>query len=225
MATLFLIRHGLTSKTGRVLYGRADGVSLDERGRAEAERLVERFRAVRLTAIFSSPLERCRETVEPLAAAQRLPIVRRNELIEMDAGTWTGKTLTSLRRRAAWKDVQVAPSSFRFPGGESFAEANDRVIGEIRRIARRHRGGRVAVATHGDIVRLILTHLSGAPLDLFQRQVVDTTSVSVAYLHGDVPRVLLVNDTGGGLERFASPQKPGRNPPREGPRRASNLRG
>lgn len=203
MATLFLIRHGLTAETGRVLYGRADGISLDDRGRSEAELLAERFRPVRLTAIYSSPLQRCIETVELLAAAQRLPIVEREELIEMDAGTWTGKTLPSLRRRTAWKDVQLAPSSFRFPGGESFREAHERVVAELERIARRHRRGRVAIATHGDIVRLLLGHLSGAPLDLFQRVLVDTASVSVVHVERGMPRVMLVNDTGVGLERFA----------------------
>jgi probable phosphoglycerate mutase len=223
MATLFLIRHGLTATTGRVLYGRAPGVSLDERGRAQAARLAERFRPVKLTAIYSSPLERCVETVEPLAAAQRLPVVQRHELIEMDAGSWTGKTLAAVRRRAAWKVIQEAPGSFRFPEGESFPEAADRVVAELERIARRHRRGRVAVATHGDIVRIAIAHLLGAPLDRFQRSVIDAASVSVIHLGGDVPRVLLVNDTGAGLERFApgasQPPWDARKRPRE------NLRG
>lgn len=219
MATLFLIRHGLTATTGRVLYGRADGISLDERGREQAERLAERFRPVRLTAIYSSPLERCVETVEPLATAQRLPIVTRDELIEMDAGNWTGKTLASLRRRAAWRDVLLAPSSFRFPGGESFGEAHERVVAGFERIARRHRRGRVAIATHGDIVRLLLGHLGGAPLDLFQRVVVDTASVSVVNVVGGMPRMLLVNDTGTGLDRFAPPPATSRR------RAGANLRG
>lgn len=219
MATLFLIRHGLTGETGKVLYGRAGGISLDERGRAEAERLAERFRSVRLTAIYSSPLERAMQTVEPLASAQRLPITPSEGLVEMDAGTWTGRTLATLRKRVAWKDVQVAPSSFRFPGGESFAEARERVVAEIRRIARRHRRGRVAIASHGDIVRIALCHFTGAPIDRFQSSVIDTASVSVVYLHGDVPRVMLVNDTGAGLERFARPvAEPGKRVQR-------NLRG
>ena len=76
-------------------------------------------------------------------------------------------------------------------------------IAEVEAIARRHRRGRVVVATHGDIVRVVLAHLAGAPLDEFQRIVVDTASVSVAAIGRDGRSwVLLVNDTGG-LERFA----------------------
>ena len=87
MTTLFLIRHGLTAVTGKTLYGRTPGISLDDRGRAQAERLAERFSSMRLTAVYSSPLERCIQTMEPLGTRQRLEIVPRTGLVEMDAGT------------------------------------------------------------------------------------------------------------------------------------------
>ena len=208
MATLFLIRHGLTAQTGKTLYGRAPGFGLDERGRAQAEELVRRFDGVRLTALYSSPLERCMQTVEPLARAQRLTVLDRPELLEMDAGSWTGRSLAQLRRTALWKTVQQRPSAFRFPeGGESFPEAQTRAVAEVERIARRHRRGRVAVATHGDIVRIVVAHFLGTPLDAFQRIVVDTASVSVLALDGHgAARVLLVNDTGG-LARFGAPPR------------------
>jgi probable phosphoglycerate mutase len=124
------------------------------------------------------------------------------DLLEMDAGSWTGRSLASLRRTKRWTQVQRSPSTFRFPAGESFAEALERTTEALEAIARRHRRGRVAVATHGDIVRIVMAHYAGAPLDGFQRTVVDTASVSVLHLGPDAtPRVLLVNDTGG-LERF-----------------------
>jgi len=203
MSTLFLVRHGLTAQTGKTLYGRADGIPLDERGLAQADDLVARFAPVRLTAIYSSPLERCVQSVAPLARAQRLEVVRRPGLIEMDAGSWTGKPISRLRRTQRWKEVQTSPSTFRFPGGgESFAEARVRVVAEVEAIAKRHRRGRVLVATHGDIVRILLSHFEGAPLDAFQRTVVETASVSVLTIDGGAARIHLVNDTGG-LGRFA----------------------
>jgi probable phosphomutase (TIGR03848 family) len=208
MATLFLIRHGLTAHTGKTLYGRTPGIPLDERGRAQAKDLVRRFAPVHLTAIYSSPLERCVETVEPLAEASRLPVVHRTELLEMDAGSWTGRPLARLRSTKAWREVQRSPSTFRFPGGgEAFDEARDRAVGELERIARRHRRGRVAIATHGDIVRILIAHLQGMPLDAFQRIVIDTASVSVAHVDRTSMRVLLVNDTGG-LDRFGQHPTP-----------------
>src|SRR5436190_4641051 len=123
MATLFLIRHAVTAQTGRLLYGQTPGIGLDDRGRAQAAGLVERFSSVRLTAIYSSPLERCVEPVEPLAVAQHLPIRQVRDLIEMDGGSWTGMILAQVRRTKAWKTVPQQPSAFRFPGGEGFFEA------------------------------------------------------------------------------------------------------
>jgi probable phosphomutase (TIGR03848 family) len=225
MTTLFLIRHGLTALTGTRLYGRTAGIALDERGRAQAEALAERFRSVRLTAIYSSPLERCVQTVEPLAAAKRLEVRPSEGLIEMDAGRWTNRTLASLRRSRDWATVQRAPAQFRFPEGESFTEAHERIVAAAQGIATRHRRGNVAIATHGDLVRILVAHYGGAHLDHFQRTSIDTASVSVIHVDGGIPRVLLVNDTGG-LDRFA-PRPRARSAPKATAESASrrNLRG
>jgi probable phosphomutase (TIGR03848 family) len=232
MTTIFLIRHGLTAATGSRLYGQRPGFHLDERGRAQAEGLAARLAPVRLTAIYSSPLERCLETVGPLATAQRLTVVPRDELIEMDAGEWTGRTLASLRRTKLWSEVQRSPSTFRFPGGEGFADAQTRVVTEVERIARRHRRGRVVVATHGDIVRMLLAHLSGTPLDMFQRTMIATASVTVVHVGGGRPTVLLVNDVGGlealaggTLEAWETPRAASGSTPSAVLRENGNLRG
>jgi probable phosphoglycerate mutase len=202
MALLFLVRHGLTAQTGHRLYGRTGGIDLDGRGAAQAEELVARFDGVRVTAIYSSPLERCVQTVAPLAAARRLTIRRDPSVIEMETGAWTGKTLAQLRRRAAWRVVQRTPSAFAFPGGgESFPDAQARAVTGIERIARRHPRGAVVVSTHGDIARIVLARLLGTPLDEFQRIVIDTAGVSVVAFASERTHVLLVNDTGG-LVRF-----------------------
>jgi probable phosphomutase (TIGR03848 family) len=225
MATLFLIRHAVTAQTGRVLYGQTPGIGLDDRGRAQAAGLVVRFGSIRLTAIYSSPLERCVQTVEPLAAAQRLAVRVLPELIEMDAGSWTGRTLAQVRRTKPWATVQKQPSAFRFPAGEGFVEAQARAVNAVERIARRHPRGRVAVATHGDIVRIVLAHLLGTPLDDFQRIVADTASVSVVVIDAGRARVVLVNDIGG-LNRFGPHPVPPWEASEDGARRSdAKLRG
>jgi probable phosphomutase (TIGR03848 family) len=223
MTTVFLVRHGLTAQTGRLLYGRMSGIDLDHRGRAQAEELVERFDGVRVTAVYSSPLERCVQTVEPLAAARRLSVRPDDGLLEMDAGSWTGRTLRQLRRAKAWEIVQHSPSAFAFPGGgEAFPDAQARAVASIERIARRHRRGAVVVATHGDIARIAISYFAGTPIDAFQRVVIDTVGVSVLDLGSPRPHVLLVNDTGG-LSRFRTEVTP----PWEadGSRRSTKVRG
>ena len=124
--------------------------------------------------------------------------------------------------------MQRAPSQFRFPGGESFTEAHDRIVGEAQRIAARHPRGNVAIATHGDLVRILVSYYTGAHLDQFQRTLIDTASVSVIHLDGGTPRVLLVNDTGG-LDRFAprprGASKPAKATTKAEPASRRNLRG
>ena len=217
MTTLFLIRHGLTAVTGKTLYGRTPGVRLDDRGRAQAEALAERLAPVRMTAVYSSPLDRCVETMAPLAASQRLEVVTREGLIEMDVGAWTGRSLAQVRRTRLWTDVIHRPSQFRFPDGESFIEAQARALTEIQALAARHPRGRIAVGSHGDIIRMLVAHFSGAHLDLFQRTTADPASVSVVRLSDGSPHVVVVNDTGN-LERFAPS-------PRRRPKQQRNLRG
>jgi len=70
VTTVLLVRHGLTATTGHLLTGWTPGVGLDERGRAQAKAIGERLAPVPLDAIVSSPLERCRETVEEIIAAR-----------------------------------------------------------------------------------------------------------------------------------------------------------
>ena len=202
MTTVFLIRHGLTQHTGSRLYGRAPGIHLSDRGRDQAERLAARFEGVGLTAIESSPLERCMETAAPLAAAQRVRVTPRDELIEMDAGTWTNRSLPGLARTKLWQRIQHVPSSATFPGGESFAAANARLVLALAEATTRHPKGRVAFVSHSDSIRMLLAHVAGAHLDLFQRMVVDTASVSVVSVGEGAPRLLLANDTDGSLARF-----------------------
>jgi broad specificity phosphatase PhoE len=108
-----------------------------------------------------------------------------------------------LRRTKLWGTVQRNPSRFHFPEGEGFLEAETRVLDEIERIVARHPRGRVLIGTHGDLVRMLISHYTGAHLDQFQRVLADPASVSVVHLGDGMPRILLVNDTGS-LRRFTA---------------------
>jgi len=196
--TILLVRHGATATTGTVLPGRAPGLHLSEKGIAQANALSERLGDLgrKPVAIYVSPLERARETAAPLAKALRLrPIVDRG-LLECDFGSWTGKKLSVLSRRAEWRAVQHAPSTFRFPEGESFSEMQQRIWTTIERLAKRHRNKTVIVVSHADPIKAAVTYAQGVPLDLFQRTVISTCSLSALAFTGSTPVVLCVNNTG-----------------------------
>jgi len=196
MTTVLLVRHAHTDAAGKRLTGWTPGVHLNERGRKQAERLAERLHDVPIRAIYSSPLERCRETAAPLAKAKGLPVRIRRALTEVGYGDWTGRSISSLRRTKLWRQVMLAPSTVRFPGGESLLEVQGRAISEVLRIAQAHPRDVVAVLSHADVIRLLVAHLAGMHADHLQRLVVDTASVSVVALGDGIPRLLRVNDTG-----------------------------
>lgn len=203
MTLLLLVRHGHTDAAGKRLTGWAPGVHLNERGREEADGLVARLEDVPIDAIYSSPLERCRETAAPLAHARRLSVHIRRGLIETGYGDWTGRTISQLRRTKLWSTVERTPSAVRFPGGESLLEVQARAVEEVSRIAADHPTGTVVVVSHADPIRLFIAHVGGAHVDHLHRLVVDTASVTAVSLDHGTPRLLKVNDTGGltGLAR------------------------
>ena len=195
--TLLLVRHGVTATTGIILPGRAPGLHLSERGVAQAEHVAERLGELtkKPVALYVSPLERTRETAAPIARALRLrPIVARG-LLECDFGLWTGKKLNLLAKKPEWRAVQHAPSTFRFPDGESFTEMQLRMWTALERIAAKHRNRTVVVVSHADPIKAAVTYAQGVPLDLFQRTVISTCSISAIGFTNGTPVVLSVNNT------------------------------
>ena len=204
--TILLVRHGVTATTGKVLPGRAAGLHLSAKGVEQADVAAQRLAnlAAAPSALYASPLERTRETAAPIARALNLRVTNDRGLLECDFGDWTGKTLASLRRKPEWRAVQNAPSTFRFPNGESFTEMQLRVWTTLERLAGDHPGETVVVVSHADPIKAAVTYAQGVPLDLFQRTVISTCSISAVVLTGTTPIVLSVNNTGSLKELIAS---------------------
>lgn len=197
---VLLVRHGQTPTTGKLLPGRAPGLHLAETGIEQAQRAAERITALaKVDAIYASPLERARETAAPIAAARGLKVRIDRGLLECDFGDWTGAELKHLMKLPEWNTVQRAPSTFTFPGGESFTAMQNRIVGAIDRLRAAHPGGTIVCVSHADPIKAAVAHAMGTHIDLFQRIVIGTCSVSaVAYGMG-APVVLTVNSTGGSL--------------------------
>ena len=200
-ATLvLLVRHGQTPTTGKLLPGRAAGLHLADAGTEQALRAAERIAALKtVAAIYASPLERARETAAPIAAARGLKVQIDRGLLECDFGDWTGAELKALMKLPEWTTVQRAPSTFTFPNGESFTAMQTRIVTAIDRLRVKHAGGTIVCVSHADPIKAAVAHAMGTHIDLFQRIVISTCSISaIAYGMG-APVVLTVNSTGGSL--------------------------
>jgi probable phosphoglycerate mutase len=198
---LLLVRHGQTPTTGATLPGRAKGLHLADTGRIQAGAVAARLAGLaNVAGIYASPLERTRETAAPIAKALGMKVKAERGLLECDFGDWTGSELAALRKLPEWQTVQRYPSGFRFPGGESFSEMQQRMVSTLDKLAAAHRGGAVVAVSHADPIKAAVAHAMGTHLDLFQRIVVSPCSVS-AILHTPTgPIVLAVNSTGDDLK-------------------------
>ncbi len=195
MTAIYLIRHGQNDyvRKGK-LPGWLPGIHLNEAGRQQAVRLAQSFRPVRLEAVFSSPLERALETAIVLAEAHGLKVEIREQLGEVRIGTWEGLSLRAARRRKLWPTIRFAPSLARFPQGESFVEAQARVVGELESLRRAHKKA-IACVSHADPIKLAIAHYLGLPLDQFQRLAIEPASVSLLEVHDRSASLIRLNDT------------------------------
>jgi probable phosphoglycerate mutase len=177
--TVFFLRHGSHDRLGRILCGRMDGVSLSERGREEARAAGRRLTGENLAALYSSPMERTRETAELVADAVGLPIETDPNLTEIDYGEWTGASFEALHGDPRWASWNYARGVTRPPGGETLLEVQARIRRFVEAAMRRHPDQRIAAVSHGDPIKAILAQAMGMPLDNLDRVEISPASISV----------------------------------------------
>ncbi|MEU5610436.1 histidine phosphatase family protein [Streptomyces sparsogenes] len=203
MPTLILVRHGRsTANTAGLLAGWTPGVTLDERGAAQAAALPGRLAALPLAAAVTSPLQRCRETLAPLLAARpELPLHTDERIGECHYGDWSGRKLAELADEPLMQVVQQHPSAAAFPGGESMRAMQARAVDAVRdwnaRIEEEHGADAVyLMCSHGDIIKALVADALGMHLDLFQRVSVEPCSVTAIRYTRLRPFLVRLGDTG-----------------------------
>ena len=213
MTLVLIVRHGLTASTGTALTGWTPGISLDDRGKAQASAVGARLAGLPIDASVSSPRDRCRETAGAIARARNgtaLPVQLDDRVGECHYGDWTGQPLRKLAKDPLWPVVQAHPSAVRFPGpaGESMVDMQARAVSALRDWNQRlGRDAVYVVCSHGDVIKSILTDSLGMHLDMCQRIQVDPCSLSVIRYTPLRPFVLRMNDTGGDVSSLKRPDK------------------
>ena len=211
MTTVVLLRHGrTTANAAGILAGWTPGVRLDDAGTAQVRAVGERLATVPLAAIVSSPLERCVQTADAVAAGRDLTVQTDDRLGEARYGDWTGRSIRELSKDPLWKVVQQHPSAAVFPGdeGEGLASTQARAVAAVRAWNAALGPDAVWLAcSHGDVIKAILADALGLHLDQFQRIVVDPASISVVTYTDTRPFVVRVNDTGGDVSGLIPPPR------------------
>ena len=195
MPIFLLIRHGETDYNKKMLLpGRLPDVHLNKKGRLQAQSLAEKLGAAPIKAIYSSPLERTMETAELLAKVLKLEVIPMPGLLETNCGEWQGQSIKRLRRQKIWQSVQQHPSLFHFPGGESIAECQHRMVQVLESLRSQHSlQDLVACFSHSDPIKQLVAYYMGLPLDNFQRMNINTGSITALQISESGSRLLMLN--------------------------------
>ncbi|HEX2168609.1 MAG TPA: histidine phosphatase family protein [Longimicrobiales bacterium] len=195
MLRVHLIRHAAFEGVGQRMVGRTPGVSLSAHGRAQARGLADEFASRSIAAVYTSPLERAQETAAAIAAPHNVVPITSDAFAELDLGDWTGSELEDLHAHSAWRDFNTLRSLTRIPGGELMLETQTRAIAGLLDIQRHHVDATVAIISHADVIRAILGHLLGMPMDHLLRLEIAPASYSTIELHGPWPQIHCIGNT------------------------------
>lgn len=192
--TVFLVRHGSTDHLGHVISGRMDGVALNDAGHREAAAVAGRLRDQGIEAIYTSPLQRTRETAGAIGEALGLEPRAEDGLLEIEFGDWTGARFADLHGDPAWRRWNDERSAARAPNGETMGEVQDRLVRWIETTRVRHPEGRICAVSHADVIKALLAHVLGFSLDRHAALEVGPASLSVLCAGDWGMKVLSVNE-------------------------------
>ena len=220
MTRIYLVRHAeAEGNLYRLVQGHFDGL-VTALGYDQIRALRRRFDGIPIDAVYSSDLFRARTTARAVSEPRCLPIILRQDLREVHLGWWEGRP---------WQEANVHDhemltnfhrdlSRLHVRGGESAADARDRMFAAIRDIAAENDGKTLALFSHGLAIRILLGTLRGLALSQIDQTVLcDNTGVSLLEVENGEIREIFGGDnshlTEAGLTKFV-PRKKGHGPGR-----------
>lgn len=195
---LYVARHGQTLwNTEKRMQGWGNS-DLTDLGVKQAKLLGEALLPIDFNQVVSSPLGRTLETTKLIVGNRDIDIVINDDFKEMGFGSWEGqnpdllKTQYPNEHKSLWTDA----ANYIPVDGEDFQQVLTRVKRGIGQILKDNPKGNVLLITHGMIVQILLVHMKGLPLsNLWDRRVVNPTSLSVFEIESDQIKIIVEDDT------------------------------
>ena len=160
-----LVRHGQVDNPRRIVYGRQPGWHLSAKGRRQAEAVARALAGRAVAALFSSPLERARETADIVARTLALPVQVRDDLTESAlAAHWEGLSWLHVwtQRHREWHTYRKRPLEMEAP--EPLLDLAARMSAAVRALAAAFPGRQVVAVSHGDPIKAAVVTLTGGDL-------------------------------------------------------------
>jgi broad specificity phosphatase PhoE len=180
MTTVFLVRHGRTGWNKEQIFRGHKDVPLDEVGREEARLVGERLKGEGITAVFSSPLSRAKETAEAVARSHNVEVQIVEGLNDLNFGEWEGLSRKEVQKQYPdlYKQWQGAPHKVMFPGGEGLDSVRSRAMEAVEDIIRQHPQEVVALVSHRVVLKVLICALLGLDNSHFWNIAQDTTALN-----------------------------------------------
>ena len=197
---LYLLRHGATEANlarPSWLQGRGVDAPLARIGVRQAEATRD-FLAIRpIDVCYCSPLLRAVQTATIVAAPHGLSPQPVGELTEVDVGRWEGLDWQAIRYFDAegYRRFMQDPSTFGYPGGESFTAVRDRVAPCLDELLSQHASAAILVVAHHVVNRTYLAGRLGLGPERARQVTLDNCGISVVVRDGDGVQVTTLNAT------------------------------
>jgi broad specificity phosphatase PhoE len=169
VTTVYLARHGESDWNAANRFQGHSDRPLTELGRKQAHALADLVAGERVEAIYSSPLERALETARIVAVRTGLDVTTRDDLREVDTGSWSGLSRAEVKERFPEGFERWLSGGAGWDDGESYEHMAARVLAALREIAAAHPSGRVLVVSHGGPIRAIQAAANGMDLHEYRR--------------------------------------------------------
>ena len=182
MTTILLVRHGeVAGNVGdKPTFVGWNDLPLNESGLGQAQAVAQYLQSEKLAAVYSSDLQRAKNTAEAIASHHNLPVQIDADMREVNYGAWEGLGEVDLLREYSeqWTSRQNDPWNVAAVEGESYAQMWQRFLPKWNLLVGKHVGETVVLVAHNGLIRMLICHLMGAPFENFKRVHVSNGSVS-----------------------------------------------
>lgn len=199
---ILLFRHGETANSKEVCFNGHYDVGLSERGQKQFQHWADILKKEKFEAIYSSDLQRTRNSAEFIGKVHGLEPVTYPELRELSFGTWEGMSVSEVEAKypGQMKERMESVAAFQADGGETYSQLQARVIPKFEEIVARHINDQIVMVYHGGVNRVILGHLLGISIDKIFRIHQDYAALNIIQYYGKEPIVEYI----GNAELFSS---------------------
>jgi len=172
LGSIIFLRHGQAkNNVERVLAGRTDGVSLTDKGIKQAQSIAKFLKPMKISTIYSSPIERASKTAEIVAKHNKIDYTTDERLIELDMGKFTGQPYDEVFKKHGNVFLKFYEGQIEIAhnGVETFTEVKKRVLSMVDHVLKGHNDKNVVLVTHMDPIKSMLaTVMDLKPQSLFE---------------------------------------------------------